>query len=1103
MSQEYRLRRLHRDEDPILRVKLFGSVGKPSEGVKLLAFTDTGYRSIVANGNDTPIPRDFAMIEILLVPETKTNSVELKKFVNHALETYIEDMYNDEFEFLSRTKLDLLMWVLRLSPYDDTSELVTSEGVFEEDLSHIPCMKSMEQYNMDVGFETFMPANIIHVLQKTSTVYEHEKQGCDITSVMFNSNWGESYREVLQSFVDADVSEEVMKSLSRDVAYMSNLAKSLEFFMNNKGLRSSKQVVSELLSTGNPRGVTAENVYDSLAKSLVVNMPRMVEGFKQLESHLMRIGLLLEGTEDQTTYTTVKLYHDTAFGILEKWSDFKKEYTENEFKRFVSSDKDKIYSEIVHTRERQLSWIRENTMTALSLVNKDWINKSLGVDVRSPEYIAGSKEPGSRSLSEYLNTCSPYWREDNITEEGKILRQIFFNMDIPCSFVMEQEDITSVRGTIDGSYTSDISSIDSFENFLLVPRSRDNSSTRQRSYQRRPGASPLDKSRSRLSQSRRRGALDTNFDFLGKISEGTSSFPVVPEDDEVPDEEPEDSPQDDLRDIFGEKDKEIRPGRSQGETFLRGEDGRVLARTRGMTMRSNRGGTMRDTMGRTLMFFAKGMSPMIDIVSKLDDVPEDAIDDTRVSAITFFADLLAMSRVYRFKKSRSLEISKHMSNLLCDSVDSFDNFFQVSIELDKVISQGAVITKNHLKEYADVDFYTYDYTTVDEGSIPTFIYLTCMNVYPVLSSILVLYGNLMDREAVEYLSGSIKKLYDIREYFRTFGVDLWMRVENKRHERDMDHLEEVKSKEKGSYTPPYTGLLGVPKGSVLPGSSKSLVSNIKHDMHELMTGRTIKDAEAYLEDNKNIVQDLLRRHLPEDEVVSSAEYLTDLCNELRKESLNFTPFHEGFSRPLNPKTFEEMIIQSALCGEEGSVSINSRYQRSKTEEKAILDQRTANMVEARKVVGEEETRSASIREKQRNRSRSRQRNASGPDKVEKKTSTLTGFAEMLRSKLRRSPVIEEEDGDEDAVVDPVNESVSFLERLREQLKTVKKEDSPEVVVPSISEPIEANPVEEEHVEEKEHVTPVSLFIEASTDIQKTRNNITNALRFHNTFAPFN
>lgn len=1117
MNQTYRLRRLSRDEHPILRIELTGNPKKPSEGIKLLAYPDIGYKSIVANGKESPIPKGFALIEIILVPERKTNSVELTKFMNHALDDYIEDMFTEEFEFLSRTKMDLLMWVLRLSPYDDTCELSTPEKVLEEDmLSHIPCMVSVDQYNMDVGIETFMPVGIMGVLGKTSILYEHEPQGCEITSIMYHKNRKESIQEVLKTFIDNEVPDDVSKSLSKDVSLVSNLTKNLEFFMKKRSIVSTsntKTMLADLLGKGVIHGQTADHVYSVLKKSLILNMPRMVEGFRQLQFHVENIVNFISKIDNRPTLKAIRVHQKKAIDLLKKWETFRMEYQENEFERFASFDKERVYSEVATMRDQQLSWLRENIMTVLGFINKDWINKVIGVDIKSPEYIAGSKEHGSRSLYEYLETCSPYWGDGGVTEDGKIIRQIFFDMDMPCSLLVEPGLKMSVRGLIDGYYTSDIASSDSFKNFLLLPRARENGFSRTRSYQRRSGVDPLEKSMKRSARSRGRGTkLDEG--ILNNLEKGVSSFPTVIEEEEedgdndndhVEPLSPTSDPQNELYDMFGEKEGQNdsdKPSTMNGGTFLKDKDGTVLARTRNMTMRTNGGHTMRDTMGRTLMFFNSNTASMIDIVSKLDEIDSDTVDDTKISSVTFFEGLLAVSRLYRFKKSRSMEFSRHITDLLCISRDSFDNFIQVSTALDKVIVKGSIIKWADLEEYAEVDFYNYDYSTVLDGSTPTFIYLTCMNVHPVLSSILSLYGNMMDRDALTYLSASIKKLHGILEYFKTMGVDLWMKPKNIRHVTDVDYLEEVKVKEDGSYTPPYPGLLGVPKGSSLPGSSKSDISSMKHDMHELITGRTIKDSEEYLENNENILHDLLRRHVSEEDVPSSVRYIMDVCDELREESLALSPFHEGFSRPVEPTTFEEIIIRTALC-DENVMFVNNKYRRDSGKTKAMLEQRAANMTDARKLVEDDNAK----REKILNRDsgRNQQRRRPGSSNRDNNKSVLESFAENLRSKLRQ--VREDKPSPE-----PVDESLSFREKLRKNLDSLMNRKSSDTEEPVVVEPVVIEPVVKEPPTVApalvvkpvtvEQSTPASLFIEASTDIQNTRKKMTNVMRFHDMFSPF-
>lgn len=1125
MNQTYRLRRLSRDEHPILRIELTGNPKKPSDGIKLLAYPDIAYKSIVTNGKESPIPKGFAMIEIILVPEKKANSVELTKFMNHALDNYIEDMFTEEFEFLSRTKMDLLMWVLRLSPYDDTCELSTPEEVLEEDmLSHIPCMVSVDQYNMDVGIETFMPVGIMGVLEKTSILYEHEPQGSEITSIMYHKNWKDSIQEVLKTFIDNEVPEDVSKSLSKDVSLVSNLTKNLEFFMTKRSIVSTpntKKVLAELLGKGVTHGQTADHVYDVLKKSLILNMPRMVEGFRQLQFHVENIVNFISKINNRPTIKAIRVHQKKAIDLLRKWETFRMEYQENEFERFASFDKEKVYSEVATTRDQQLSWLRENIMTVMGFINKDWINKVIGVDIKSPEYIAGSKEHGSRSLSEYLETCSLYWGEGGVTEDGKIIRQIFFDMDMPCSLLVEAGSKMSVRGLIDGYYTSDIASSDSFKNFLLFPRARENGFSRTRSYQRRSGVNPLEKSMKRSARSRGRGTkLDEG--VLNDLEKGVSSFPTVIEEGEEEEDEDNDSandnnqgeplsptsdPQNDLYDMFGEKDDENdsdKPSIMNGGTFLKDKDGTVLARTRNMTMRTNGGHTMRDTMGRTLVFSNINKSSMIDIVSKLDEIDSDTVDDTKISSVAFFDGLLAVSRLYRFKKSRSLDFSRHITDLLCISRDSFDNFIQVSIALDKIIVRGSIIKRADLEEYAEVDFYNYDYSTVLDGSIPTFIYLTCMNVHPVLSSILSLYGNMMDRDALTYLSASIKKLHDILEYFKTMGVDLWMKPRNIRHVTDMDYLEEVNIKEDGSYTPPYPGLLGVPKGSSLPGSSKSDISSMKHDMHELITGRTIKDSEEYLEHNENILHDLLRRHVSEEDVPSSVRYIMDVCDKLREDSLGLSPFHEGFSRPVEPTTFEEIIIRTALC-DENVMFVNNRYRRDSEKTKAMMKQRAANMTDARKLVDDDNAKREKIRN--RDNGRNQQPYRPGSSKMDNNKSVMESFAENLRSKLRQAR-------EDKPAPEPVDESLSFREKLRKNLDSLMNRKSSDTEEPVITkepiavepvvtkEPIAVEPVVIEEPVTVEQSTPASLFIEASTDIQNTRKKMTNVMRFHDMFSPF-
>ena len=1040
MKQVYHLTRLHRDEEPVLRVELSGDFFDPENGVSLKAFTGTGYISVVTPDENTPIPSDFSIVDIRLVPIVGSNIFELVTFFNSGLEEYTEQVFEKEYSFLVGVKLDLLNWLLRLVPCGDDASIQVTDETLRSDLSHVPCMESVEIFHEKAGFDIWTDVPLLVFLQKSVVKYVHSPMGCEITSLLCDKNSSETYQEIRGVFDGTGVDMDKFDPDLRDVSFMVNLSRHLRSLYENSSMSNTgteKEKVARILSTKqiDPKSRNARSMFKNLRETLVMNLPKILEGRRQLEIHVEKTrGVMGEFSPSSVPYKKLEEYVNGSSEVLRTWRNPAEDFTENELERYVStgSNDAMLLEEIMSQRDTQLSWFKDNVVASIRLANSDWVNKSMGIDTSSAEFIVAAKESSFRSLSEYMDTCSYAWVSEDISEVGKTIRQIFFNMDLPCSLPdgPESGPVPSMtRYLVDGYYTKDIFLMDSFNDFIISSSS--SSPTRAPSGERlrtlRSSLDRVERSR-RRRQSRGVGLVDDREDNFINIDRILSEADRKEEEDRIIQE------RNSIEDETGTRIKEER---------LRG----IQTRTSQSLASVERGNAPN-----------KKKKPFRDIVSSIGK-------DDRINASVYLLSMLHKSRVFRLKESKSLDISRTLSELLHVSIEAFHIFTEVSMELDVHIALGNIITKSHIQDHAEVDFFSHDYSAMDEKSIPMYIYMRCLTVRPVLSSVMKIYGTSMDKEANSFLRESIKKLREILDYLGSFGVEMWLKVSNKSQsdleEKDVKYKESLVKSITSSLPSPTAGILGVPFGTLIYNSSFSEAEIVKHDMHDLLTGGISReDVDTELEDRKGRILDILRRQIPEEELGTSFGFLKKESKKIRDASLDMVPFPDGFKVPLETRLIEEIILEMAICNETNS-GIKSRYRRNDEDRRKAISDRAEELKRAQEIVESDR------RQREERLQRVRQKQEEIRLERKKRTEKQSQIQELLRGTFVK------------------NEDSPKQEKQEEETRGVSLEVVKEEIIP-----------EKKQETRKTLSSPAILFFDASAEIMKKRSQLDSILEFH-------
>ena len=887
--QTYHLKLLDSNEGHILRVEL--KRYKKENIVSMKAFLGESYGSVFESSIEMEV--EEPIVKIGLRPIQGTNEIELVRFLSTWGPYYKGEKDTEEHMFLKNAKLDLLSWLLRLIPCDDTCSLITEIEVLSSDLSHVPCMEPVDDFHEDLGFDVFMGQGVpvIEFLRKRRKRFAHDPQGADITSFLCLHDLLSARKEQIQIIQtksgEDDLSLEESNDLLKNIEPISIMVSSLNNLrkISEKGRRkrsvTTENLFMKTFSTENvdPSSENASKIFDAAVHNLIPDFPKIVESARQARIEVIRGRNIIENIRGDSSWRKdMEKNMSKAEVLIEdvlKRTSITSITEEGKIIKLHSSQKVHANSTILSNRNAQLRAVRRNMWSILSILNKGWMNRTMGIDVDSPEYIISRQEGPFRSLSEYVQTCSYSWLNPEISEAGEVLRQILFNLDLPCSILDPFESEDSVEGIamksiIDSRYTGDIYKIDLFENFIRPPPTR--VSRREMNRRVRDIASSRLKKRDRIETKNK-------------------------------------TPEHNFTDLTPKK------------------------------------------------------KPLKEIVSGLDSVEEDRLDEVTIVLSSLFEELLYKSRILRFKSKKSDQIAKNMSSLLCVSHESLYAFTSVCDELDEHIGTGTTISVEDVKSFAEVDFFSHDYSDFqNERDILAYMYKVCNIIPPVLRSLVEIYGYHMDRDARTYISGSLFKLAEISDFMAMNGAEFFIRTYYNKDASDPKYLTGVMNSIRTSYSPVHLFSLGlIPIGSLKEDTSYSQVEDMETGIHELLTGFDESFVEHAVEDKRGKILSILRRYYPQEEEEEAFEMLLSTCSELRDHFRSLRPFQEGFSFPVVPKTMEEIVLEMALC-DDYVTPVNKLYKRTRGEEEMSAEKRREALEKATIEANKEKERMMKVRE---------------------------------------------------------------------------------------------------------------------------------------------